>query len=316
MRRLVVASLGLALAGCGGRANTAPVQTQTPSPSPSAPTPTPSPSPSPAPTSAPIPGLTIDPSVSARVVVSGLGTLDDIAVGSDGTVFIGDEAGGRLSAWSPTTGKVTLITGALSHPEGIVVVDGTLVVCEQGKNQLSRVDPSNGSVTLFRALANRTGRLGVDGLAFDPVDPSIVVPDSPNGTLLRVSLDGKTAMPIPVTSGTQPPFRRPTGAFVLSDGTLLVADEDGGAVVLRRAGGSLQTLLTGLNAPDDVLGDDQGNVYVNSVGDGVLNRLRKTTHEKLVTGLAAPHGLAFDLDGNVLVTDLGGGGRLIKVIVR
>jgi sugar lactone lactonase YvrE len=191
-----------------------------------------------------------------------------------------------------------------------------LVVCEQGKNQLSRVNPSDGSVTLFRALSNSAGKLGVDGLAFDPTNPSIVVPDSPNGTLLRVSLDGKSATPIPVTSESQPPFLRPTGAFVRSNGTLLVADENGGTIALRRTDGTLQTLLTGLNLPDDVLGDDQGNVYVNTVGDGVLHRLQGTTHEKLITGLEAPHGLAFDLDGNLLITDVRGGGRLIKVFVR
>lgn len=263
-----------------------------------------------------IPGLTVDPSVTASVVVSGLGTLDDIAVAPDGTVYISDEAGGKLSAWSPSTGRVTLIAAALSHPEGIVVLDHFLVVCEQGKNQLSRVSPSDGSVTLFRALSNSTGKLGVDGLAFDPTDPSIVVPDSPNGTLLRVSLDGERATPVTSTGGSQPPFKRPAGAFVRPDGNLLVADEDGGDIVLRRTDGTLQTLLSGLNSPDDVLGDDQGNVYVNTVGDGVLHRLRGTTHEALVTGLSAPHGLAFDLDGNVLVTDLGGGGRLIKVFVR
>src|SRR5574337_618842 len=97
---------------------------------------------SPSPT--PISGLTVDPSVSARIVVSGLGTLDDIAVAPDGTVYIGDEPGGKLSAWSSAAGHVTLIAGALSHPEGIVALDGLLVVCEQGKNQLSRVNPSDG----------------------------------------------------------------------------------------------------------------------------------------------------------------------------
>jgi sugar lactone lactonase YvrE len=289
------------------------VPTASPSP-PSNPAPTASPTPTPSP--APIPGLTVDPSVSALVLASGLGTIDDIAVGPDGTVFIGDEPGGKLSAFTPATGEVRLITATLSHPEGIVVLHAFLVVCEQGKNRLSRVDPVVGSVIPFRQLVNRTGGLGVDGLAFDPINPSIVVPDSPNGTLLRVSLDGSMAAPILVTSASQPPFQRPTGAFVRSDGTILVADEDAGTVVLRRLDGSLQPLLTGLNAPDDVLGDDQGDVYVNSVGDGVLHRLRGASHQRLVTGLSAPHGLAFDLDGNVLVTDLGGGGRLIKVIVR
>jgi len=75
------------------------------------------------------------------------------------------------------------------------------------------------------------------------------------------------------------------------------------------------TLLTGLNAPDFVLGDDVGNVHITSIADGVLHRLQGTTHQQLITGLNAPHGLAFDLDGNLLVTDLGGGGRLIKVFV-
>lgn len=263
-----------------------------------------------------IPGLTVAPSVSARVMVGGLATPDDIAVASEGTVYIGDEQGGKLSAWSPATGQVRLITGALSHPEGIVALDGLLVVCEQGRNQLSRVNPNDGSVTLFRALSNTSSRLGVDGLAFDPTDPSIVVPDSPNGTLVRVSLDGQTATAIRVTSARQPPFVRPTGAFVRLDGSLLVADESGGDVLLVRTDGTLQTLLAGLNLPDDVLGDDRGNVYINSVGDGVLHRFQGTTHDELITGLNAPHGLAFDLDGNLLVTDLGSGGRLIKVFVR
>jgi sugar lactone lactonase YvrE len=235
--------------------------------------------------------LTVDPSVSARVVVSGLGASDDIAVATDGTVYIGDESGGKLSAWSPSTGQVKLISSKLSHPEGIVVLQGFLVVCEQGKNQLSRINPSDGSVTLFRDLPNSTANLGVDGLAFDPTNPSIVVPDSPHGTLLRVSLDGAAATPISVASVRQPPFMRPTGAFVRSDGTLLVADENGGDIVLLRSDGTLQTLVTGLNGPDDVVGDDQGNVYVNSVGDGVLHRLQETTHGELITGLKEPHGL-------------------------
>jgi sugar lactone lactonase YvrE len=305
MRLLIRAGILIAVIGCGGSATTAPAPNGGGSAGPPA---------SPSPTA--IPGLTVDPSVSARVAVSGLGTPDDIAVAPDGTVYIGNEQGGTLSAWSPATGKVTLIAGALSHPEGIVAVNGSLVVCEQGKNELSRVDPNDGSVTPLRALSNATRNLGVDGLALDPFDSSIVVPDSPNGTLLRVSLDGKTATPIPVTSVRHPPFLRPTGAFVRSDGTLLIADESAGDVVMRRTDGSLQTLLTGLSLPDDVLGDDRGNVYVNSVGDGVLHRLQGTTHERLITGLDAPHGLAFDLDGNVLVTDVGGGGRLIKVFVR
>jgi len=303
MRALLLMPFALACAVCGGgTASTAPLDGGSDTGAPTS--------------STPIPGLAVDPSVSARVVVSGLGTLDDIAVAPDGTVYIGNEPGGKLSAWSPASGQVRVITGALSHPEGIVALDGQLVVSEQGKNQLSRVDPSDGSVTLFRALANPTGNLGVDGLAFDPVNPSIVVPDSPNGTLLRVSLDGNTVTPIPVASVRQPPFARPTGAFVRSDGSLLIADEDGGDVVLRRPDGSLQTVLAGLNLPDDVLSDDQGNVYINSVGDGVLHRLQGMAHVKLITGLQSPHGLAFDLDGNLLVTDIGGGGRLIKVFVR
>lgn len=305
MRGLALAMLALGFAGCGGTAGT-------PTGGPGAGGTPPGSSP---PSANPIPGLTVDPSVSARVLASGLGTPDDIGVSPDGTVYVSDESRGVLSAWTPATGQVRIVTGALSHPEGIVALDGLLVVCEQGKNQLSRVDPIVGSVTLFRTLSNTTRALGVDGLAFDPIDPSIVVPDSPNGTLLRISLDGRTATPIAV-SGRQPPFVRPTGAFVRSDGAVLVADENAGEVVLRRADGTSQTLLGGLNAPDDVVGDDLGNVYVNTVRDGVLHRLQGTSHQLLITGLRSPHGLAFDLDGNVLVTDLGGGGRLVEVRVH
>src|SRR6266568_4231178 len=279
MRVLAAALFAIACGGSVGLPRTA-VDGGSDAGAPATPTPVPSP--------IPIPGLTVDSSVSARVVLSGFGSLDDIAVGQDGTVYIGDETGGKLSAWSPVTGQVRLITAALSHPEGIVALDGLLVVCEQGKNQLSRVNAIDGSVSSFRAVPNTTGNLGIDGIVFDPIVPSIIVPNSPDGTLVRVSLDGNTATPITVTSATQPPFRRPTGAFVRSDGTLLVADELGGDIALRLSDGTLQTLLTGLNAPDDVLGDDVGNVYINSIGDGVLHRLQGTTHQRLITGLNAP----------------------------
>jgi streptogramin lyase len=128
MRGLALAVLALACAGRGEVAGTAPVLdggSGTGAPGSPSPTGTPSPTPT--------PGLTVHPSVSALVLVSGLGTLDDIAVAPDKTVYIGNEPGGTLSAWSPATGQVTLIAGALSHPEGIVALDGFLVVYEQGK---------------------------------------------------------------------------------------------------------------------------------------------------------------------------------------
>jgi len=184
------------------------------------------------------------------------------------------------------------------------------VIAEQGKNRLVRYDPVTRGLTLFLALRNTTGLTGVDGLAFDPTTQTLLVPDSPNGTILRLSLDGKE------TSVIARGLARPTGAFVEADGSILVVDENGNTLSRIGMGGSIQ-ILAHLSTPDDVIEDHSGDIFVNTLGDGAIHEITGTgEHDTvLARGLLDPQGVIFDTAGNLIVADAGHH-RLIELVIH
>ncbi|HCI80606.1 MAG TPA: hypothetical protein DHW02_13050, partial [Ktedonobacter sp.] len=60
---------------------------------------------------------------------------------------------------------------------------------------------------------------GVDGIALDPTNNTLIIPDSPTGNVYRMSLDGQSLTLL--ASG----ITRPVGAIVDAQGTVYVADE-------------------------------------------------------------------------------------------
>ena len=178
--------------------------------------------------------------------------------------------------------------------------DGSLIIAEQGMNRLVRYEPGPKTLTLFLALHNTTHQDGVDGIAYDDKTQTIIVPDSPNGTVLRVSLDGKSVSEI--AHG----LVRPTGAWVEADGSILVVDEYGNSLDRIRTDGSVQALAH-LKTPDDVLEDDLGNIFVNTLGDGAIHLISVATNKDtvLISGLIDPQGITFDNKGNLFIADAG-----------
>src|SRR5678810_210139 len=108
----------------------------------------------------------------------------------------------------------------------------------------------------IRDSKNTTGKDGIDGLGIDPRTGDILVPDSPHGTLLRMSRDGSKLTTI--ATG----FVRPTGAAVEASGAILVADEFGN-VVYRLSKSGKRTAVAHVYQPDDVVVGPSGTIYVN-----------------------------------------------------
>jgi sugar lactone lactonase YvrE len=244
---------------------------------------------------------------SLEVLAQDLAGPDDLVLAPDGSLYLTDATDGTLLRY--VTGRAPeVMARGLSVPEGIAVLPGGsptggLIIAEQGKNRLVRYDPASGQIAPFLALHNKTGGAGVDGIALDSHDPanvSLLVPDSPNGTLLRVSLDGKTVREI--ARG----FVRPVAAWAEPDGSILVADEFGNALKRVHPGGRVETIAR-LPQPDDVIVDSAGNIYVNCLVDGAVHKIAAATkvNTVLVSGLGEPQGIAFDAQGNLVVTDPG-----------
>ena len=269
------------------------------------------------PSSTPVHTPTRHPTIAAhpRIVVlaENLAGLDDLALGPDGSIFVSNVNDGTVKAYTPD-GRLTPVVSGISEPEGMVVLpDGSLIIAEQGKNRLVRYDLATKKLTSFLDLDNKTSHPGVDGIALDARnrdDMTIIIPDSPNGAVLRAGLDGK------IRGVIGRGFARPTGAWVEQDGSVLVVDEAGSTLKRIRPDGTLEVLAK-LPVPDDVIADEAGNIFVNTLGDNAIHLIPagSTQDAILVGGLSGPQAIILDAVGNLVVTDTGHS-RLIKIVIR
>lgn len=233
---------------------------------------------------------------------------DDLVLAPDGSIYISDVSAGTIKQYT-TDGQLNLLVSGLRSPEGMVFLpDGSMIIAEQERNRLVRYDMSSKTLKPFLNLVNQTDQLGVDGILWDGTD--IIVPDSPNGTVLKVSPDGNTVRQI--ASG----LTRPTGAWLEPTGDLLIADEYGGAIYRLHQDGTLDKLAY-FSFPDDVVADASGNIFIVTLGDNAIHLLKGGTNEDviLVSNLNQPQGIIFDRDGNLIVSD-SGNHRLLKVLIH
>lgn len=262
-------------------------------------------SPSASPSPPPLGQCPLQAASAPQILLNHLPGPDDLALESDGTLLVSDINAGTVSTWTSQAG-IHRLAGGLSAPEGIVVQSsGALLVAEQGRNRVVRVDPVSGAVQLWRTFPNHTGLGGIDGLALDPVSQDVIVPDSPNGLVWRMSADGSRATLI--ASG----MVRPVGAAVEADGQILVADEGGW---LWRVGAGKRRLAS-LATPDDVLVQPDGLAVVNTIGDNAIHLVSPAGQvTMLIAGVRGPQGIAMDGAGNVYYTEYDAGrvGRLVR----
>ena len=166
------------------------------------------------------------------VLAENLPEPDDLVLVPDSSIYISDVTEGTIKQYTPE-GQLNLILSGLRAPEGMAFLpDGSLIIAEQGANRLSHYDLNSKTLTPFLDLPNPTNQLGVDGILWDGTN--LIVPASPNGTVLEVSPDGQTVRQL--TSG----LARPTGAWRESTGDLLIAVENGNAVFRLHRDGTLE----------------------------------------------------------------------------
>jgi sugar lactone lactonase YvrE len=265
--------------------------------------------PLPLPTLTAVPTATLTPlNLNPQIMVLAENFLepDDLVLAPDGSIYISDVTEGTIKQYTPN-GQLNLVLSGLSAPEGMAFLpDGSLVIAEQGTNRLVRYDFQSKTLLPFLDLVNNTNDLGMDGILFDGTN--LIVPDSPNGTVLEVSADGKTIRQI--ASG----LVRPTGAWTEPDGNLLIADEYGNAVFRLHRDGALEKVAD-FSIPDDVIADASGNIFVVTLGDDAVHILTANQDLILVSGLNNPQGIIFDASGNLIVTD-SGNHRLLRVLIH
>lgn len=273
----------------GARAT--PVVSKTPQPSATV---TPSPAQSSAPTR-----------YTAHVLLRGVGRPDDLVFDTQGRLMFSDYYNGTVSRIN-SNGTVTVLLHGLAGPEGLVVLpDGTLIIAEQRTNRILALSPGAYSPHILRTLPGMLSTApckdGVDGIAFDPTNNTLIIPDSPTGNVYRMNVDGQSLTLI--ASG----ITRPVGAAVDAQGTVYVADECGGALWRIATNGKI-TRTGGFGMLDDVVLDTHGNILVTDLAPSIhaLIRVNLSTGSRTTLasrGFIEPQGLVIDNQGNIYMSD-------------
>jgi hypothetical protein len=234
--------------------------------------------------------------VPAWVLASGLDQPDDLWF-RDGLTYVGQLASGRVATIRPGI-PVEQSPYVVPVAEGIAFLGDRVFVADQRNDRVDEIVA--GQPQTFLQLQPVAGKDNVDGIGVQ--DDQLLVPDSPNGTLLWVDAAGR----ITRTVGG---FNRPTGAWPLPDGSVLVADEYGNAAFRVAADGSRTTLVRGLPIVDDVASDADGRIFVVTpvVSGGRVAELVGGSARDLAGNLLEPQGLGFDSAGNVLVSETAAG---------
>jgi glucose/arabinose dehydrogenase len=226
-------------------------------------------------------------------LATGLTQPDDVLVDGD-QLLIGELGPGqiaRLGGDGPV-GAVDILPFHIPAAEGMARIGDTLYVADQADDRIMAI--RNGQLSVFFQLSPVRGLDGVDSIA--ATGSTLIVPDSPRGMVLVIGQDAVVQRRI---GG----FARPTGAWPLPDGSLLVADENGGAVVKVAPDGGRTSLLRGLPLADDVVADPDGRVFAISISQGRLVEIADGAAADVVSNLQSPQGLGVDQAGNLFVSE-------------
>lgn len=235
---------------------------------------------------------------STLPVLVRLQNADDVSVAADGSIWVSDAT--SVLEHLSTEGSLLQRIADTRAPEGIVVrPDGSLLVAEQRSDRVVLLQPSQPSLLRTVLQLNLpAGETGVDGIGYDPSIDAVLVPDSPNGTLLEKPVTGGTTTELASGLG------RPVGVAMVEDGSFVVTAEDTTGLVRIPARGGAESAVPGVSDADDVVMSGP-LAYVTSLGAHELLAVDLTTLRTrvLVTGVESPQGLAQLPDGKLLLTD-------------
>jgi glucose/arabinose dehydrogenase len=241
-------------------------------------------------------------SLPVVVLADGLPTAEDLLVDGD-RLLIGQYSTGRINALGDQP-LIHQLPGTVPEVEGMARLGGTLYVADQLNDRVVTLAP-DGSVSTFLQLTPVRGVEGLDQITTD--GQSLIVPDSAHGTVLWAGTDGTVQRSV---GG----FARPTGAWPVPDGSVLVSDENGGHVYSIAAGGARSVVASGLPLDDDVARTSDGRIYTISITlAGLFEVTAGGAVQAVATGLAQPQGLEIDHAGNPIVTEYDRG-RVEKVV--
>jgi DNA-binding beta-propeller fold protein YncE len=212
-----------------------------------------------------------------------IGAVSGLTVTPDGTVYIVDQddadprtSGGSLKKLA-SDGTITLFAG-IDDGRGFVSPDdvtvdpaGKVYVSDRGRDEVWRFNPDGTGGFAWWKSPEITGakEYAPTGLAYDAAHEAILITDSSNNIIYRVSLDGSNTETV-YAHGDRPNAPVFDGITATPDGTIYVAAlaQDG----IARVDGDDLTYVAGLfRGPSDVdYSPSAKALYVNNFDSGAL----------------------------------------------
>jgi sugar lactone lactonase YvrE len=240
---------------------------------------------------------------SYSVIADGLDSVDNVAVGQAGEIYVSSEVGAAKGAvLQLTDGAPLVLLDDVTRPDGLALGPGVLFVTEE---------TDNGRVLEVR-LDDRSHRVvtvldypeGIERMANGSL---VVAEDLRPGRVVRVAANGEIET-------LRPDLDRPEGVSIDRDNAIVVA-ETGSGRVLRIADGALTVIVEGLNEPDQVFCAPDGAIWISEdARPGRLLRYRDGTLEEVASGLLAPQGITYDAAHDRYLVAEQGRGRLLAFV--
>jgi streptogramin lyase len=219
---------------------------------------------------------------------------DDIAIDASGRLWVSAREADQVTSLNPDGSGVATVA-VPGGPEGVAVAASGIYVAQQNLNAIEEITPQRRQVI---ALPNRTPNAGIDGIAIGATSQTLLIPDSPNGRLLEMSLVG-----LPNTRVVATHLGRPVSAVAGASGDIFVASESSPGLVAVTPAGAVRR-IGGFTDLDEVVAY-AGLLYVTELNRHDVLAVDPTSGASLrvAVNLLAPQGLAVTATGTLEVVD-------------
>lgn len=210
-----------------------------------------------------------------------------VAVGSDGAIYVADTYNNKIKKIKSGTVS-TLVSGGLSHPEGVAVYGSTLYIADTGNNAIKKVSTSGGSVITVTSSVSSPKKLTPNSAG-----TYLYVVAGGSYKVVKVKVSGGAVTTIAGSGsagyvngvGTSAKFRNVVGvAFDSGRNSLYVTDGNGYTDYVREidlSSNTVSTLATDevmstINYPKGIASSGD-YVYVANSGIGTIQKFHKDT---------------------------------------